>query len=83
MILKQEECFPNTLIEALQEIKKLKDWKAGAMGAAIIMYPPNEGPHTFAAYREHAIKYHQGSDDYREGADFISDAALAVKKKRG
>lgn len=65
----------------IEEVEMLRDWKAGATGAATIMYPPRTGPHTEEAYCAHKAAYERGTEEYRNGADVIGAAYLAAKDK--
>lgn len=64
----------------LDAVRWLKDWQAGANGAATIAYPPRVGPHTEAAYCAHRAEYTGGSEGYRVGADMVAAAVLAAKE---
>lgn len=63
------------------ELEQLREWKAGATGASILLYAPRVGPHTEEAFVAHRDRYMQGSEEYRIGADLIGEAQKAFKKR--
>lgn len=77
----EEDDSPRSAVErVISERHSLRDWKAGATGAATISYPPRVGPHTEDAYCAHKSAYEGGSEDYRIGADVVAAAVLAAKE---
>lgn len=79
---KRENELQDALIEARNELSRLRAWKAGAIGAALISYPPNTRQHTEDVYCTHKHNYENGSEDYRDGADLVSGAVLDAKGRR-
>lgn len=61
-----------------REAEELREWQAGATGAATIAHPVRVGPHTEEAYCAHRSRYMSGSEPYRVGADVVSAAMLAA-----
>lgn len=75
-----EEPMPGTAAYET-ELHQLREWKAGAIGACILLYPPGVGPHTEAAYVAHRDRYTHGSEEYRLAADLIAEAQAAFKER--
>jgi len=68
-----------TALEA--EAAQLRDWKAGATGAATISHPPHAATHTEHAYCDHRASYLSGSEDYRLGADTVASAVQQATQR--
>jgi hypothetical protein len=64
----------------IEQVDDLKDWQAGATGAATIMHPVRTGPHTEAAYCAHKASYEGGPEAYRVGADVVGAGHMAAKQ---
>ena len=65
----------------LRENQRLQEWIDGATAASYICWPANTGPHTEEVFCTHKERYLSGSEEYRQGADLVSAAALQVRKR--
>jgi cell division protein FtsL len=66
---------------AILERDAIQAWKDGASGAAIISYPPRTHGHTESMYYAHRVTYETGPENYRDGADVVSDLYLFFRSE--
>ena len=78
--LGESSCPRHEIENSLRErVSRLEEWKAGALAALTIAYPPTVGGHTEQVFCDHKERYTRGTESYREGADSVGRVVLYLK----
>jgi chromosome segregation ATPase len=91
-VLKVEHETPQAVVDAinaltdaaLEENERLKEWQAGAKGAALLRHLPNRKGNTPGLFATHKRRYEDAlllgsQSQYAHGADLVSEIVLELK----